>query len=156
MSDKAAGQKARSPEGCDENGPAAALLLSHVSIQVCSFVAPCRRPILIATPLHQSLTWCTRWFVSQPGAIVVGDIFSSHIQQVKDIGVNAPGRIEPIPTATYRSAVTADLTLSSWVNARTKVAKSQSYFESIKIVDAEFQHPIPVRRFWGHIVRLSC
>jgi hypothetical protein len=31
MSDKAAGQKARSPEGCDENGPAAALLLSHVS-----------------------------------------------------------------------------------------------------------------------------
>jgi len=32
MSDKAAGQKARSPEGCDQNGPAAALLLSHVSI----------------------------------------------------------------------------------------------------------------------------
>jgi hypothetical protein len=30
MSDKAAGQKTRSPEGCDENGPAAALLLSHV------------------------------------------------------------------------------------------------------------------------------
>jgi hypothetical protein len=29
MSDKAAGQKARSPEGCDENGPAAALLLSQ-------------------------------------------------------------------------------------------------------------------------------
>ena len=27
MSDKAAGKKARSPEGCDENGPAAALLL---------------------------------------------------------------------------------------------------------------------------------
>jgi hypothetical protein len=25
MSDKAAGQKARSPEGCDENGPAAIL-----------------------------------------------------------------------------------------------------------------------------------
>ena len=65
MSDKAAGQKARSPEGCDENGPAAALLLSHVSIQICSFLGPvrigppCRRPILIATPLHQSLTWCT-------------------------------------------------------------------------------------------------
>src|SRR6185295_9100818 len=66
MSDKAAGQKARSPEGCDENGPAAALLLSHVSIQICSFLPPVRlgppsrRPILIATPLHQSLTWCTR------------------------------------------------------------------------------------------------
>jgi hypothetical protein len=30
MSDKAAGQKTRSPEGCDENGPGAALLLSHV------------------------------------------------------------------------------------------------------------------------------
>src|ERR1700676_3716751 len=60
MSDKAASQKTRSPEGCDENGPAAALLLGHVSIQICSLVAPCRRPILIATPLHQSLTWCTR------------------------------------------------------------------------------------------------
>src|SRR5258705_5957287 len=60
MNDKAAGQKTRSPEGCDENGSAAALLLSHVSIQICSFVAPCRRPILIATPLPQSLTWCTR------------------------------------------------------------------------------------------------
>src|ERR1700726_1840904 len=66
MSDKAAGQKTRSPKGCDENGPAAALLLSHVSIQICSFLSPvrlgppCRRPIFIATPLPQSLTWCTR------------------------------------------------------------------------------------------------
>ena len=59
MSDKAASQKTRSPEGCDENGPAAALLLSHVSIQICSFVAPRRRPTLIATPLNQSRTWCT-------------------------------------------------------------------------------------------------
>jgi hypothetical protein len=40
MSDKAAGQKTRSPEGCDENGPAAASLLSHVSIQICSFAPP--------------------------------------------------------------------------------------------------------------------
>ena len=31
MSDKAACQKTRSPEGRDENGPAAALLLGHVS-----------------------------------------------------------------------------------------------------------------------------
>src|ERR1700732_1442559 len=60
MSDKAASQKTRSPEGCDANGPAAPFLLSHVSIKICSLVAPCRRPILIATPLHQSLTWCTR------------------------------------------------------------------------------------------------
>ena len=59
MSDKAAGRKTRGPEGCDENGPAAALLLGHVSIQICSLVAPCRRPILIATPLYQSRTWCT-------------------------------------------------------------------------------------------------
>ena len=27
--------RARRPEGCDENGPAAALLLSHVSIPTC-------------------------------------------------------------------------------------------------------------------------
>src|ERR1700726_4140717 len=37
------------PEGCDENGPAAALLVGHLSIQICSLLAPCRRPILIAT-----------------------------------------------------------------------------------------------------------
>jgi hypothetical protein len=37
------------PEGCDENGPAAALLVGHVWIQICSLLAPCRRPILIAT-----------------------------------------------------------------------------------------------------------
>ena len=49
MSDKAAGQKTRSPEGCDENGPAAALLVGYVSIQICALLAPCRRPILIAT-----------------------------------------------------------------------------------------------------------
>jgi hypothetical protein len=39
MSDKAAGQKTRSPEGCDENGPAVRQLPDHVSIQICSFVA---------------------------------------------------------------------------------------------------------------------
>jgi hypothetical protein len=37
------------PEGCDENGPAAALLVGHVSIQIGSLLAPCRRLILIAT-----------------------------------------------------------------------------------------------------------
>src|SRR6202049_2467927 len=37
------------PEGCYENGRAAALLVGHVSIQICSLLAPCRRPILIAT-----------------------------------------------------------------------------------------------------------
>src|ERR1700688_4431908 len=43
------------PEGCDENGPAAALLVDHLSIQICSLLPPvrlgppCRRPILIAT-----------------------------------------------------------------------------------------------------------
>src|SRR6201982_3485674 len=36
------------PEGCDENG-AAALLVGYVSIQICALLAPCRRPILIAT-----------------------------------------------------------------------------------------------------------
>src|ERR1700731_2957076 len=43
------------PTGCDENGPAAALLVGHVSIQICSLLPPvrlgppCRWPILIAT-----------------------------------------------------------------------------------------------------------
>src|SRR5215469_17285503 len=55
MSDQAASQKTRSPEGGAENGSAAALLLSHVSMQIGSFVAPCRRPVLIATPLCTSV-----------------------------------------------------------------------------------------------------
>src|ERR1700677_2597145 len=37
------------PEGCDENGPAAALLVGYISIQIYALLAPCRRPILIAT-----------------------------------------------------------------------------------------------------------
>ena len=37
------------PEGCDENGPAAALLVSYVLIQIDALLAPFRRPILIAT-----------------------------------------------------------------------------------------------------------
>src|SRR5580704_3971308 len=39
----------RGPEGCVENGPAAALLVGYVSIKICALLAPCRRPILIAT-----------------------------------------------------------------------------------------------------------
>ena len=37
------------PEGCLENGPAAALLVGYVSIQICALLAPCRRPILNPT-----------------------------------------------------------------------------------------------------------
>ena len=59
MSDKTASQNPRSPKRCDENGPAAALLLSHVSVKIRFLVAPCRRPILIATLLYQAQTWCT-------------------------------------------------------------------------------------------------
>src|ERR1700677_5410026 len=42
------------PEGCVENGPAAALLVGYVSMQICALLAPCRRPILNATtsPLY--------------------------------------------------------------------------------------------------------
>jgi len=37
------------PSGCVENGSAASLLVSHVSIRICSFLTPRRRPILNAT-----------------------------------------------------------------------------------------------------------
>src|SRR5277367_715486 len=43
------------PEGCIENGPAAALFVGYVSIQICVLLPPvrlgppCRRPILNAT-----------------------------------------------------------------------------------------------------------
>ena len=39
----------RGLEGCDENGPAAALPVGYVSLWICALFAPCRRPILIAT-----------------------------------------------------------------------------------------------------------
>jgi hypothetical protein len=45
----------RGPQGCVENGSAAALLVGYVSIQICALLppvrllAPCRRPILNAT-----------------------------------------------------------------------------------------------------------
>jgi hypothetical protein len=44
------------PKGCDENGPAAALLVGHVSVQICSLHPPVRlgppyrRPILNKIP----------------------------------------------------------------------------------------------------------
>src|ERR1700731_2693678 len=44
----------RGPVGCVENGPAAALLVGYVSIQICALLPPCRRPLLNATtsPLY--------------------------------------------------------------------------------------------------------
>jgi hypothetical protein len=50
----AAGRKTanrRGPEGRVENGSAASLLVSHVSIKISSFLTPRRRPILNATKL---------------------------------------------------------------------------------------------------------
>src|SRR5580704_6324249 len=46
------------PEGCVENGPAAALLVGYVSLEICALLAPCRRPILNATP---SLLYARRY-----------------------------------------------------------------------------------------------
>src|SRR5208282_6484674 len=54
----------RGPEGCVENGPAAALLVGYVSIEICAPLLPvrlgppCRRPILNATP---SLLYARRY-----------------------------------------------------------------------------------------------
>jgi hypothetical protein len=51
------------PEGCDENGPAAALLVGYVSIQICALLAPCRRPILIATKAMLFIGQDTGWLL---------------------------------------------------------------------------------------------
>src|ERR1700678_942117 len=59
------------PEGCDENGPAAAVLLGYVSMQICSLLAPCRRPILIATKAMLFMGQDTRWLLN-PAAIAIG------------------------------------------------------------------------------------
>src|SRR6202000_2503618 len=49
----------RDPEGCVENGPAAALLVGYLSIQICALLAPCRRPILNATICQLHMRRCT-------------------------------------------------------------------------------------------------
>src|SRR6266403_1348055 len=55
----------RGPEGCVENGPAAALLVGYVSIQICALLTPvrlgppCRRPILNATICQIHVRRCT-------------------------------------------------------------------------------------------------
>src|ERR1700729_4095353 len=48
------------PKGCVENGPAAALLVGYVSVQICALLAPCRRPILNATTSPLFARRCTR------------------------------------------------------------------------------------------------
>jgi hypothetical protein len=50
----------RGPEGCVENGPAAALLVGYLSIQICALLAPCRRPILNPTICQLHMRRCTR------------------------------------------------------------------------------------------------
>src|SRR5208283_2905510 len=64
------------PEGCDENGPAAALFVGHVSVQICYLLPlvrlgpPCRRPILIATKYLVFRGQDTRLVVA-PGKLAV-------------------------------------------------------------------------------------
>src|SRR5580700_7622347 len=53
----------RGPEGCVENGPAAALLVGYVSIEICALLAPCRRPILNATTSPLYARRCTKRFI---------------------------------------------------------------------------------------------
>jgi hypothetical protein len=131
MSDKAASQKTRSPEGCDENGPAAALLLSHVSIQICSLVAPCRRPILIATPLHQSLTWCTR---------------SRRIDRISPTIRNEPvTRIQPRPRANADARIMALRGCESSSAARSSsTAKRKAHQELMMTCPAAQSGTTPV------------
>src|ERR1700722_10409987 len=47
------------PENCVENGPAAALLVGYVSVQICALLAPCRRPLLNATTSPLFARRCT-------------------------------------------------------------------------------------------------
>src|SRR5271166_870393 len=54
------------PEGCVENGSAASLLVSHVSIQICSFLPPRRRPILNTTKPKGLRRRCTSLTAKNP------------------------------------------------------------------------------------------
>jgi hypothetical protein len=51
------------PAGCVGNGPAAALLVGYVSIEICALLAPCRRPILNATTSPLFARRCTSRFL---------------------------------------------------------------------------------------------
>jgi hypothetical protein len=46
-------------KGCAENGPAAALFVGYVSIQICARLTPYRRPILNATICQLHMRRCT-------------------------------------------------------------------------------------------------
>jgi hypothetical protein len=73
MSDKAAGRKTRGPKGCDESGPTAALLLGHVSIQICSLVAPCRHREGMRYPAKRATPACNIWVC--PGSVPLINIW---------------------------------------------------------------------------------
>src|ERR1700681_4877627 len=69
----------RGPEGCVENGSAASLLVSHVSIEICSFLPPGRRPILNTTKpkgfrrrctSSTAFQTCRRWHLDEPPNLV--------------------------------------------------------------------------------------
>ena len=77
------GQKRRSPQGCDENGAAAALLLSRVSITICS---------LLAAHFDRKLDRGLDLFQQWPGFLQTFSIgmwaFGAVLQQLAGFGVD--------------------------------------------------------------------
>src|SRR5580704_9933656 len=81
------------PEGCVENGPAAALLVGYVSIQICALLAPCRRPILNATTSPLFARRCTSLlfaFSLSSGANVKERAGSSESRNIRSSGDRCP------------------------------------------------------------------
>jgi hypothetical protein len=80
-------------EGCVENGPAAALLVGYVSIQICALLAPCRRPILNATTSPLFARRCTSLlfaFSLSSGANVKERAGSSESRNIRSSGDRCP------------------------------------------------------------------
>src|SRR5208282_3321785 len=81
------------PEGCVENGPAAALLVGYVTIQICALLAPCRRPILNATTSPLFARRCTSLlfaFSLSSGANVKERAGSSESRNIRSSGDRCP------------------------------------------------------------------
>src|ERR1700693_94079 len=78
------------PKGCDENGPAAAVLVRHVSVQICSLLPPvglgppCRRPILIGAGRCSSSIRCGSRRRSHQNCLHYPGVFDRHIAGALD------------------------------------------------------------------------
>ena len=116
------------PEGCVENGPAAALLVGYVSIQICALLAPCRRPILNATTSPLFARRCTKW----------GDHTKRKQCQARFLSISKAKtrcishRVMPVPLFRGGKKRSFGLQISSVPDGTLIIARREMFEQSIK------------------------